>query len=478
MPLEGAHVLHTPWLKHFPWDKIKGGWRIRQAEFEWFEWRAARWVARHADEFDFIQICELPNLVYWLKKQGVKTPVVMRLTAPNYHDPRGGVSLADALIASGSSIERLKERGHATVTNIPNAVDADLFRPQPSDFRKRNGIAADEFVALYVARFQAFKNHAMLLDAFACFAKERPASRLVLVGSGPLRERTEQQAAELGIADRVLFLGEVPYREVPGVYAAADVMAISSDYESFCFAAIEAMATALPVLTTDCAWVPRLVADGAGEVVPVGEPRGLCRRPEAPRRQSRPSPAHGGRRPRSGPCSPHLARQRGQTVAIVPKAVAVRNRPRSNFPRRCLRRSTDGGLRGRGYCRKTGESGPLNRSRRGQHFRSMNSRYASAPGWSKISVHLQRDCVQYLRIRMIMTMTTPIPSDAEARKMRARERRGRIVAHRANNFAEAEDWDLAFWQSKTPQERLSAWVDIREDVDKVQQARRTYERNR
>jgi glycosyltransferase involved in cell wall biosynthesis len=271
MPLEGAQMLHTPWLRRFPWDKVKGGWRVRQAEFAWFEWRAARWVERHANEFDIVQICELSNLVYWLKKRGVKMPLVMRLTAPNYYDPRGGVPLADALIASGTSIERLRERGLAHVVDIPNAVDADRFRPQPSDFRRQHGIGAGEFVALYVARFQAFKNHRMLLDAFARFAKGHSASRLVLAGSGPLQERTAKQAVELGIADRVLFLGEVSYADLPGVYAAADVKVISSDYESFCFAAIEAMATALPVLTTDCAWVPRLVANGAGVVVPVGD---------------------------------------------------------------------------------------------------------------------------------------------------------------------------------------------------------------
>ncbi len=271
LPVPGAWVLHTPWLRRFPWDKVKGGWRVRQLEFECFEWRAARWIARHAGEFDVVQVCELPNLVYWLKKRGVKTPLVMRLTAPNYYDPRGGVPLADALIASGTSIERLKERGLDRVVDIPNAVDADLFRPQSSDFRKKNGIGADEFVALYVARFQAFKNHRMLLDAFARFARNHPASRLALAGGGPLRERAEQQAAELGIADKVLFLGEVPYAELPGAYAAADVKVISSDYESFCFAALEAMSAGLPVLTTDCAWVPRLVSDGAGMVVPVGD---------------------------------------------------------------------------------------------------------------------------------------------------------------------------------------------------------------
>ncbi len=271
LPVEGARTLHTPWLRRFPWDKIKGGWRVRQLEFECFEWRAARWVAKHAHEFDVVQACELPNFVYWLKMRGVTTPVVMRLTAPNYYDPRGGVPRADALIASGTSIERLRERGLAQVVDVPNAVDADLFRPQPSDFRKTHGIGADEFVALYVARFQAFKNHAMLLEAFARLARDHPSARLVLAGSGPLRERTEMQAAELGLADKVLFVGEIPYRDLPGVYAAADVKAISSDYESFCFAAIEAMSAGLPVLTTDCAWVPRLVADGAGIVVPVGD---------------------------------------------------------------------------------------------------------------------------------------------------------------------------------------------------------------
>ncbi len=271
LPVKGARTLRTPWLRRFPWDKVRGGWRVRQLEFECFEWRAARWVAKHADEFDVVQICELPNLVFWLKQRGVKTPLVMRLTAPNYYDPRGGVERADALIASGTSIERLKERGLGRVVDVSNAVDADLFRPQPSDFRKTHGIGADEFVALYVARFQAFKNHALLLDAFARLAQDHPASRLVLAGSGPLRERTEERAAELGLSDKLLFLGEVPYEQLPGVYAAADVKVISSDYESFCFAAIEAMSAGLTVLTTDCAWVPRLVSDGAGIVVPVGD---------------------------------------------------------------------------------------------------------------------------------------------------------------------------------------------------------------
>lgn len=55
---------------------------------------------------------------------------------------------------------------------------------------------------------------------------------------------------------------------------------------------------------------------------------------------------------------------------------------------------------------------------------------------------------------------------------RSRERRARLIAHRTSSYEEAEAWDLDFWQSCTPEERLSALVAIRREVDLVQEARR------
>ena len=55
---------------------------------------------------------------------------------------------------------------------------------------------------------------------------------------------------------------------------------------------------------------------------------------------------------------------------------------------------------------------------------------------------------------------------------RAAIRKARIIAHRAQSFQDAEAWDLAFWQSQTPQQRLSALVAIRKDIAKVRKARR------
>lgn len=57
-------------------------------------------------------------------------------------------------------------------------------------------------------------------------------------------------------------------------------------------------------------------------------------------------------------------------------------------------------------------------------------------------------------------------------EQRSRLRRQRIRSHRARDFADAERWDLRFWQSLTPEDRLSALIAIREDVRLVQAARR------
>ncbi len=64
--------------------------------------------------------------------------------------------------------------------------------------------------------------------------------------------------------------------------------------------------------------------------------------------------------------------------------------------------------------------------------------------------------------------TSPTPSTLEARSRRRREL---LVGHLASSYADAEAWDLAFWQSQTPEARLSALVAIRRDVEMVEAAR-------
>ena len=317
--LAGATCLHTPWLKRFPWDRVKGGWRVRQTEFEWFERRAARWIAERDGRWDVIQVCELPELVHWLKAKGAETPVVMRMTAPNYYDRLGGAREADALVASGMSIETMRARG-VEAADVPNAVDTERFRPaapgEKAAARREWGIGEGAFVAVYPARLQGFKDHRTLLSAWADVAKAVEGATLLLAGDGPLREPLEAQAAELGLGASVRFLGEVPNERLPGLLRAADAGVISSEYESFCFAAIEMMATGLPVATTDCGWVPRLVEDGAGLVVPAKDAAKLAGALEK-------LAGNEALRERMGATARHLAETRHTWPASAEKLLAV-----------------------------------------------------------------------------------------------------------------------------------------------------------
>ena len=269
LPVPRAVYLRSPMFPWFPWDRVKGGWRVRVWEFKRFEERASRWIRRHANEFDIIQVCELPYLVSLLKSEirNPKSKIVMRLTAPNAHDPWGGIASADALIASGTSIGKIRQKVRPDVHDVPNAVDVERFvdvgcgMRDAGSFRRARGIPDDAPILLYVARFQAFKNHRLLLEAFAGVLKVHPEARLVLAGSGPLLAESRALSRELGMADRILFEGEVAFDQLPDLYRAADIKVISSEYESFCFAAIEGMASGLPVVTTDCGWVPGLIGD-------------------------------------------------------------------------------------------------------------------------------------------------------------------------------------------------------------------------
>lgn len=278
LPLDRSFTIRTPYTGWFRWDKTRGGWRVRMADFTIFEKRAAAWADRRQDNFDVVQVCELPTFVREWKRRGCRLPVVMRLTAPDFYDAAGAILQADAVIASGATMSMVRAGVRPDCVDVPNGVDADVFRPHESNFRAAHGIAKDEFVVLCVARFQSVKNHRGLIEAFSQFAMQEPKARLILAGSGPLESDVRQQCRALKVEDRVLFLGEVSYGLLPDIYAAADVVAIPSLYESFCFAALEAMASGLPLVVTDTEWVPRLIGkDQGGRVVSKERPAEMAR---------------------------------------------------------------------------------------------------------------------------------------------------------------------------------------------------------
>jgi glycosyltransferase involved in cell wall biosynthesis len=152
---------------------------------------------------------------------------------------------------------------------IGNGVDVQRFAPVERDHVLAGGLGIPEgaFVVGTVARLHAVKNHALLLEAFARFQRERPNSVLLLVGEGELRSQLAARAAELGIAGRVLMPGTMP--DTAPVYRLFDVFVLSSVIEGTSMSALEAMASGVPVVATAVGGNPLLLNDGeAGMLVP------------------------------------------------------------------------------------------------------------------------------------------------------------------------------------------------------------------
>jgi len=168
----------------------------------------------------------------------------------------------------------LRIGSHAKIVEIPLGLDLAPFvdPPSRSEARAALGLRADEPVVAIVARLVPIKDVGLFLEALARLSS--PATGIV-VGDGEERASLEAHAAALGIASRCRFLGW--RRDVRAVYAAADVVALTSRNEGSPVSIIEAMATGCAVVCTDVGGVSDIVASGvSGILVPYRDAAALA----------------------------------------------------------------------------------------------------------------------------------------------------------------------------------------------------------
>jgi glycosyltransferase involved in cell wall biosynthesis len=139
--------------------------------------------------------------------------------------------------------------------------------------RTRLGVAADAVVITSVGSLIRRKGQDILLRAFQPLASERDA-HLLIVSDGPERGNLERLAADLGLMGRVHFLGY--HDDIPGVYAASDIIALASRGDAFGLVLAEAAYFARPVVATRVGGIPEVVDDGVtGLLVPPEDPAAL-----------------------------------------------------------------------------------------------------------------------------------------------------------------------------------------------------------
>ncbi len=153
-----------------------------------------------------------------------------------------------------------------------NAVDLRRVEAEvPPGLREQLGAGETRPLVLTPARLDAQKGHRTLFEAIA----QVPDAVFVLAGEGPERERLEALAAQLGIEERVRFLGR--REDVPQLLAACDVFALPSLYEGSSLAVLEAMAAGAPVVSSAIGGTDELIEDGSsGLLVPPGNAKALA----------------------------------------------------------------------------------------------------------------------------------------------------------------------------------------------------------
>lgn len=134
---------------------------------------------------------------------------------------------------------------------INNGIDTEKFRFDP-EFRKekRNELGInDDYVICHVGRFHDQKNHTFIIDVFKELCELYPAAKLMLIGIGPLEDQIKSKVKDLGLSDKVMFMGQIS--DVHRMLSAADAFLFPSLYEGLPLTLIEAQAAGLPVICSD-----------------------------------------------------------------------------------------------------------------------------------------------------------------------------------------------------------------------------------
>lgn len=152
---------------------------------------------------------------------------------------------------------------------VHNFIDTEKFSPSFTDCQRELMAEADEKIITHISNLRPVKRIQDVIQVFYRTQKNIK-SKLLIVGEGPEREQAEKTCEQLGIKDKVIFLGQS--NEIDKILCFSDLFLLPSEAESFGLAALEAMVNAVPVISSNAGGIPEVNIHGeSGYLSDVGD---------------------------------------------------------------------------------------------------------------------------------------------------------------------------------------------------------------
>ena len=219
---------------------------------------------------------------HMLLEQGIKIPLVTTLHGSDitlvgshpFYKPAVTYSINNSDIITTVSKSLQKDTFsffniHKEVRIIPNFINVSYYNSIKIDCKRNDYASDEEMIISHVSNFRPVKRVLDVIESFNKISKIIP-SKLMMIGDGPDKTKAEKLAYEYGLLDKVKFLGKT--QEVAEILCFSDLMILPSQTESFGLAALEAMISSTPVISTNSGGLPELNIHGkTGFLVEIGD---------------------------------------------------------------------------------------------------------------------------------------------------------------------------------------------------------------
>ncbi|MBT8304987.1 MAG: N-acetyl-alpha-D-glucosaminyl L-malate synthase BshA [Bacteroidia bacterium] len=217
-----------------------------------------------------------------LQEEGIYVPIVTTLhgtditlvgSHPNYKTAvEFSINKSDAVTSVSESLKKDTLRLfdiENEINVIPNFIDMEKHEYSFTDCQRDMMASEDEMILTHISNFRPVKRILDIIHVFNGVQKQFPA-KLMMVGEGPEKEQAELLCEELGIEEKVIFFGNSG--EIDKILCFSDLFLLPSETESFGLAALEAMASGVPVISSNTGGIPEVNIQGvSGYMSEVGD---------------------------------------------------------------------------------------------------------------------------------------------------------------------------------------------------------------